>query len=94
MCQDATDRTPNRPQNAAADGAGAQTWNKEKIYAHIAQALARGYTDLYCVNLETDAFIEYHTDDDRGVLTEARRGADFFEDCERDAKQSADLHRA
>ena len=25
---------------------------KNSIYAHIAQALARGYTDLYCVNLE------------------------------------------
>ena len=57
------------------------------IYTHIALALARGITDLYYVNMETDALIEYHTDDELGVLTEARRGTDFFEGCERDAKR-------
>ncbi len=59
---------------------------QDAVTTHIAHALARGYTDLYHVNMETDAFIEYHTDDVLGVLTEARRGDDFFEGCERDAK--------
>ena len=58
----------------------------EVVFTHIAHALARGYTDLYYVNVDTDEFIEFHTDDNLGVLTEARRGADFFEGCERDAK--------
>ena len=35
---------------------------------------------------ETDEFIEFHTDDESGVLIEARRREDFFEGCERDAK--------
>ena len=56
------------------------------IYSHIAHSLARGYTDLYYVNMDTDEFIEYNTGDDLGVLTQARRGADFFEGCERDVK--------
>ena len=56
------------------------------VYTHLAHALARGYTDLYYVNMETDELIEFHTDDERGVLNEARRSADFFEGCERDAK--------
>jgi diguanylate cyclase (GGDEF)-like protein len=56
------------------------------IYNHVAHALARGYTDLFYVNMDTDEFIEFHTDDERGVLNEARRGSDFFEGCERDAK--------
>ena len=56
------------------------------VYTHIAQALARGYTDLYYVNMDTDEFIEFHTDDESGVLNEARLGRDFFEGCERDAK--------
>lgn len=56
------------------------------IYKHIAQALARGYTDLYYVNMETDELIEYHTDDAYGVLSEVRRSADFFEGCRRDVK--------
>ena len=57
------------------------------IFTHIAQALARGYTDLYYVNMDTDELIEYHTDDDLGVLNEARRSSDFFEGCRRDVKK-------
>lgn len=49
-------------------------------------SLARGYTDLFYVNMQTDAYIEYHTDDESGVLTEARRGTDFFESCKREVK--------
>ncbi|MBP5312413.1 MAG: GGDEF domain-containing protein [Clostridia bacterium] len=56
------------------------------VYSHLALSLARGYTDLYYVNMETDEFVEYRTNDDSVVLTEARRGSDFFEGCERDAK--------
>ena len=56
------------------------------ISTHIARALARGYTDLFYVNMETDELIEFHTDDKIGVLTEARRSADFFEGCKRDAR--------
>ena len=64
-----------------------QSAQNSNIYAHIAHALTRGYTDLYYVNMETDELIEYHTDDNHGVLTEARRSADFFEGCERDARE-------
>ncbi len=56
------------------------------IYTHIAHALTRDYTDLFYVNMETDEYIEYHTDDDRGVLVESRRASDFFESCAREAK--------
>ncbi|MBR2529054.1 MAG: diguanylate cyclase [Blautia sp.] len=56
------------------------------MYSHLAHALARGYTDLYYVNMDTDELIEFHTDDEKGVLTEARRSADFFEGCVRDAR--------
>ena len=62
------------------------TRSTNAIHAHIARALARGYTDLYYVNMETDELIEYHTDDELGVLTEARRSDDFFEGCKRDVK--------
>ncbi|MBO4452863.1 MAG: EAL domain-containing protein [Clostridia bacterium] len=53
--------------------------DKATIYTHIAHALARGCTDLYYVNIDTDEFIAFHTDDERGVLNEARSGSDFFE---------------
>lgn len=38
--------------------------------------------------MESDEFIAFHTDDERGVLTEARKGDDFFEV----AKQEANLY--
>ena len=56
------------------------------IFTHIALSLARGCTDLFYVNMDTDEYIEYHTDDDYGVLTEIRRGSDFFESCKREVK--------
>ena len=62
------------------------TNESEKIYTHIAQALAREYTDLYYVDIDTDEFIEFQTDSNFGVLNEARRGADFFEGCKRDVR--------
>ncbi|MCR5090504.1 MAG: sensor domain-containing diguanylate cyclase [Oscillospiraceae bacterium] len=60
--------------------------NTGRVYTHIAHALARDYTDLFYVNMDTNEYIEYHTDDRRGVLVESRRAADFFESCGREAK--------
>ena len=57
------------------------------MYTHIAHALARGYIDLYYVNMDTDEFVDFHTDDRHGVLSEARRGKDFFENCTREAEK-------
>ena len=56
------------------------------IYTRIAHALARGYTDLYYVNMDSDEYIEFHTDDERGVLSEARRGTQFFEGLEQETR--------
>ena len=56
------------------------------VYRHIAHALARGCTDLYYVNLETDEYIEFHTDDAYGVLNEARRGTGFFPGISREIR--------
>lgn len=86
MCQDVTDIVRIRRENARTREAFEEARSSGIVYTHIAQALARGYTDLFYVNMDTDALIEYHTDDKLGVLTEARRGTDFFEGCERDVK--------
>ena len=56
------------------------------VSAHIAMSLARGYTDLFYVNMETDEYIEYQTEDGGSHLVEARRGHDFFESCKREVK--------
>ena len=56
------------------------------IYYHIARALARSYSEIFYVNIDTDEFIEYQIDDNFDVLTETRRSRDFFEGCRRDVK--------
>ena len=61
-------------------------WSSGVTYSHIAYALARAYTDLFYVNMETGEYIEYYSDDEHGMLLEARRANDFFESCEREVK--------
>ena len=81
------DYTDLLQENAQLKEAYEKAVNTGKIITHIARSLARGYTDLYYVNMDTDELIEYHTDDDYGVLSEVRRSADFFEGCRRDVKR-------
>ncbi|MCR5623787.1 MAG: sensor domain-containing diguanylate cyclase, partial [Lachnospiraceae bacterium] len=56
------------------------------IYANIAHALSQDYTDLFYVNMETDEFIEYHTDEELGMLVEVRRSTNFFDRCKIEVK--------
>ena len=86
MCQDVMHMDGAQRTNAASDGTDKTVWDTQKVLRDIAHALAREYTDLYYVNMQTDEFIEYRTGDGPGELTETRRGSDFFEGCERDAK--------
>ncbi len=50
------------------------------IFTHIAQALANGFMSLYYVDLVTEEFIEYRSDENDGSLIELRRGWHFFEE--------------
>ncbi|MGX8704772.1 MAG: PAS domain-containing protein, partial [bacterium] len=86
MCQDVTDMVRIKRENASTKEAYEQARNTSLLYNHLAHALARGYTDLFYVNMESDELIEFHTDDGSGVLSEARHSADFFEGCARDAR--------
>lgn len=52
------------------------------IFTHIAQALAHGYMKLYYIDLNSEEFIEYQTDDKDGSLIESYRGWHFFEECQ------------
>ncbi|MBR0410480.1 MAG: diguanylate cyclase [Eubacterium sp.] len=87
ICQDVTDQARIRRENATTKEAYEKARGTGIIYTHIAQALARGYTDLYYINLDTEGFIEYRTDEDSGSLSEVRRGWHFFEECRLEAEQ-------
>ena len=82
ICQDMTDMVRIRREIATSKEAYEKARSTGIIYSHIARTLARGYTDLFYVNLDTEEFIEYRTDDAHNALTEARRGWHFFEECQ------------
>jgi diguanylate cyclase (GGDEF)-like protein len=54
--------------------------NDGLIFTHIAQALARGFRNLFYVDINSEEFIEYHSDEKDGNLCEVRRGWHFFEE--------------
>ena len=86
MCRNGNDTVSTQCKDAVSAADTVNEWSPGRVYPHIAHALARGYTDLYYVNMDTDKFIEFNTDDELGVLSDARRGSDFFEGCVRDVK--------
>ncbi len=87
ISQDMTDMVRIQRENATTKEAYEKARSVGIIYTHIAQALARGYTDLYYVNLDTEEFVEYRTGENSGSLTEKRRGWHFFEECQIEAEQ-------
>ncbi|MBO7136791.1 MAG: bifunctional diguanylate cyclase/phosphodiesterase [Spirochaetaceae bacterium] len=56
-----------------------------ETYVGIARALARDYSSLYYVNLETEEFIEYSSKVDEEELATERHGTNFFAQSRRDA---------
>lgn len=81
MCQDVTDLVRIQRENATTRDAYEKTRDSGIVYSQIAQTLAKSYLNLFYVNLETEEFIEYLTDNAHDTLVEARRGTDFFAKC-------------
>ncbi len=57
------------------------------VYESILQALSEDYFDLYYVDVETGAYIEYGSRTEKGQRTEEKRGADFFTECGESARR-------
>ncbi len=53
-------------------------------YAAIARALASNYYNIYYVNMETENYIEYSTQEGIGDIAAERHGEKFFEAAKRD----------
>ena len=83
MSLDVTELARIRLENAAAREAYEKARSSGIMFTHIAQTLAQGYTELFYVNLETQEFREYHTDEKDSGLAEVRQGQQFFAECQR-----------
>jgi PAS domain-containing protein len=57
ICQDMTEMVRIRRESATSKEAYEKARSTGIIYTHIAQTLARGYTDLYYVNVDTEEYI-------------------------------------
>ena len=80
MCQDVTDLVRIEHENAMNKEAYEKAVSSGLMYTHIAQTLARDYTDMYYVNTDSEEFIEYRRDENGNTLSEIRRGFHFFSD--------------
>ena len=81
MCQDTTEMLRIQHENAMTKEAYENALSTSVMYTHIAQTLARDYTDMYYVNVDSEEFIEYHRGSGSSALSEMRRGWHFFSDC-------------
>ena len=80
MCQDVTDLVSVQHEQAMTKEAYESAVNTGLTYNHIAQTLARDYTEMFCVNTDTEEFTEYRKGEESGALEEVRRGWHFFSD--------------
>ena len=86
ICRDVTEMVRIQRSSAMSKDAYEKERSTAIIYTSIAQALARGYTNLYYIDTDSEGFIEYRSDDE-GRLKEVRRGWHFFEECKIKAEQ-------
>ena len=87
ICQDVTDMVRIQHENVMTKEAYENARSAGIIYTHIAQTLARDYTDLFYVNLDSEEYIEYRIDNEGSMLSEMQRGWHFFSDCREDLAQ-------
>ena len=87
MCQDITDLVQIQHEQAQTREAYENAVSAGLMYNHIAQTLARDYTEMYYVNTNTEEFIEYQKSEEGGTLSEIRRGWHFFSDCKKELSE-------
>jgi len=84
--QDVTDMVRIQREHAQTREAYERARSAGLIFTHIAKTLARGYENLYYVNVESGAFTHYHTDAATGQFSKVQQGEDFFAQCKIDAQ--------
>ena len=87
MCQDVTDMVRIQHENAMTKEAYENAVSSGIMYTHIAQTLARDYTDMFYVNTDTEEYIEYRRGDESSKLSEMQRGWHFFSDCKEELRK-------
>ncbi len=86
MCMDVTEEVRVKKENELAKAAYQEALSTSAIYESIVDALSVDFFDLYYVDVETGAYIEYGSRTKEGQRATERRGVDFFAEAEENAR--------
>ncbi|MBQ7700404.1 MAG: diguanylate cyclase [Clostridia bacterium] len=78
MCVDLTEMANMRRESEKAQEAYEEAMSTSLTYSAIARALSTDYSYIYYVNIDTDEFAEYQTQNVEESLMLTRHGTDFF----------------
>ena len=81
MCEDVTEKIQMQRENESTKEAYEKSVSASLIFTRLANTLARSYTKLFYVNIETEEYTEYVVDEESGLLSEASADKNFFEKC-------------
>ena len=87
MCMDVTELERIRKESDETKAAYQQALSTSAVYGNIVGALVQDFFDLYYVDIETGAFIEYGSWNEKGEKETERQGASFFEEGREKARQ-------
>ena len=87
MCVDLTEMAVAQRQTEEAREAYEEAMSESVTYSRISRALSMDYAYLYYINIETDEFLEYHSDKSVEDIVLERRGPDFFGESRREAAE-------
>ena len=86
MCLDITEMNEIKKETILAKAAYQEARDASVTYSNIARALATDYSYLYYIDLKTDNYIEYSSEQRSGEeLGVERKGKDFFGESRREA---------
>ena len=81
MCEDVTEKIQMQRENESTKEAYEKSVTASLIFTRLANTLARSYTKLFYVNIETEEYTEYVVDEESGLLSEASADKNFFDKC-------------
>lgn len=87
MCVDLTEMASARYESEKVREAYEEAMSESVTYSRISRALSMDYAYLYYINIETNEFLEYHSDKSVEDIVLERRGNDFFEQSHREARE-------
>ena len=86
MCMDVTELERIRRESDETKAAYQEALTASTVYGNIVDALVQDFFDVYYVNVDTNAYIEYGSWTEEGKRATERQGEDFFSQSRTNAR--------